>query len=226
MIPKNESILNNDKIVLKPSINFNNGSLSIKERLQIFNSKNNNNSSNNSSIPIKSEPNIKKEEPKKLAIDPNLLGKDGKIKIMASKDKVNIKYSKREIINNKKKDNTKNENKLQDYLYDNKEEKSDKNKVKEIPKPREKVIPKEKAILKQKEMLIPKPKAKVTFKKREIETPTPREKEKEILEKKETPKRENENHKEKETRKYVKRKIETPKEINKEIYIKKKNRNS
>ena len=218
MIPKNESILNNDKIVIKPSINFNNGSLSIKERLQIFNSKNN----NNSSIPIKSEPNIKKEEPKKLAINPNLLGKDGKIKIMASKDKVNIKYSKREIINNKKKDNSKNENKLQDYLYDNKEEKTDKNKVKEIPKPREKVIPKEKAILKQKEMLIPKPRAKVTFKQREIETPTPREKEKEILEKKETPKRENENHKEKETRKYVKRKIETPKDINKEKYIKKK----
>ena len=130
----------------------------MKERLQIFNSKNNNNNNNNnnsnvpyrsvtkriipntnvpssnapnsnvpntnnipnSNVPLKSEPNIKKEEPKKLVINPDLYGKDGNIRIMASKDKVNVRQSRRDNMNIKITDNNKNENDLQEYLHGNK----------------------------------------------------------------------------------------------------------
>jgi len=54
--------------------------------------------------------NIKKEEPKKLVINPDLYGKDGNIRIMASKDKVNVRQSRRDNMNIKIKDNNKNEN--------------------------------------------------------------------------------------------------------------------
>ena len=237
----------------------------MKERLQIFNSKNNNNNNNNNSnvpyrsvtkriipntnvpnsnapntnipnsnVPLKSESNINKEEPKKLVINPNLYGKDGNIRIMASKDKVNIRQSRRDNMNIKIKDNNKNENDLQEYLYGNKEEKSDKNK-KETPKQRavtsERVIlnPKERVVLKPRERAIPKPRPKASFKQREIETPVGKENE---SFKKETSKRENEILKDKENprEKYLKRKIvapketpkETPKEFLKEKYIKRK----
>ena len=77
----------------------------MKERLKIFNKNN-----NASGLPIKSEPNSKKEPPKKLIINPNLYGKDGKIKIITSKDKVNTNKQKKENLNNNIKDNNNNIN--------------------------------------------------------------------------------------------------------------------
>lgn len=72
----------------------------MKERLKIFNKNN-----NTSGLPIKSESNTKKEPPKKLIINPNLYGKDGKIRIITSKDKVNINKQKKENLNINIKDN-------------------------------------------------------------------------------------------------------------------------
>ena len=122
LIQKEENILDNEK-VYKPTLNFNNGSLNMKERLKIFNKNN-----NASGLPIKSEPNSKKEPPKKLIINPNLYGKDGKIKIITSKDKVNTNKQKKENLNNNIKDNNNinntsnndkkaNEMSLQAFLY-------------------------------------------------------------------------------------------------------------
>ena len=57
----------------------------MKERLKIFTSNRNNKSVGG--FPLKSEPNIQKDAPKKLVINPNLYGKDGRIRIMSSIDR-------------------------------------------------------------------------------------------------------------------------------------------
>ena len=118
----------------------------MKERLKIFTSNRNNKSVGG--FPLKSEPNIQKDAPKKLVINPNLYGKDGRIRIMSSIDRENPNKQKKENVNNVnnsnnvniktknkesnkiKNDNKKvktnnktNENDLQEYLYGtNKEE--------------------------------------------------------------------------------------------------------
>ena len=108
VVPNNESLLNNEKLVYKPIININNGALSMKERLKVFNQNKSNNFVNNQN-------NISRDVPKKLAINPNL-------KIIKSQDKV--------IEPNQNKDNNKyrvynKRNDIQNYLYGSEEGRSE-----------------------------------------------------------------------------------------------------
>ena len=68
----------------------------MKERLKIFTSNRNNKSVGG--FPLKSEPNIQKDAPKKLVINPNLYGKDGRIRIMSSIDREKINKKKKMLI--------------------------------------------------------------------------------------------------------------------------------
>ena len=90
------------------NLNINTRGLSIKERAQIFN--------NRSIHPAsaKNEGNVKKLAPKKLAINPNLLGQDGSIKIMSNSKKIITEQNKEKVKNS--------EQNLQTYLYGNKNE--------------------------------------------------------------------------------------------------------
>ena len=146
VVAKTENNINNDKLVYKPIININNGALSMKERVKLFNKKNNN---NNPPANAEQNANTKEAPPKKLVINPNLYDKEGKIKIMKSRDKVI--FDKRNQNLNAKKDKSFNEsktreNELQNYLYgstkeekDSKTEKPKHTRIKkrgEIPKPK------------------------------------------------------------------------------------------
>ncbi len=90
------------------NLNINTRGLSIKERAQIFN--------NRSIHPAsaKNEGNVKKLAPKKLAINPNLYGQDGSIKIMSNSKKIITEQNKEKVKNS--------EQNLQTYLYGNKNE--------------------------------------------------------------------------------------------------------
>jgi hypothetical protein len=130
-----DNILDNEKNIIKPNIHFNNGALTMKERLKLFN--NNNNKKNY--LPIKSEPNVKKDVPKKLIINPNLYDKEGKIKIITGKEKV--KCQKRNSCNSIKESDIK-ESKLKKFFFGDQKEKVEKEKIVErkikgadIPKP-------------------------------------------------------------------------------------------
>ena len=108
VMPNTESILNNEKLIYKPIININNGALSMKERLKVFNQNKSNNFLNNQN-------NISRDVPKKLEINPNL-------KIIKSQDKI--------IEPNPKKDNNKlkasnKRNDIQNYLYGSEEGRSE-----------------------------------------------------------------------------------------------------
>ena len=103
-------------------------SASITERVKKFNNKNNisgvnDNNNNNNSLGV----DLSKPVPKKLVINPNLIGKDGQIRIMSSKEQV-LKMRN-------------NENNVQKYLYgdsveeDINDKKSVKNRKCDIPIP-------------------------------------------------------------------------------------------
>ena len=115
--------IDKEKNIIKPNSYFNNGAMNMKDKLKIFN----NNNKNTNNFPLKSEPNIKKDAPKKLIINPNLYDKEGKIRIITSKDK--IKIPKKENYNTNKEVKTKENNNLKEFLYGNQKEKSDKEKI-------------------------------------------------------------------------------------------------
>ena len=77
LVSNNENILNNENLVYRPIININNGALSMKERLRLFNQNKNNNNL------LNSQNNLNKDTPKKLVINSNL-------KIIKSQNKLNI----------------------------------------------------------------------------------------------------------------------------------------
>ena len=105
-ILKNENVPQTEK----KHISLKSGTLSMNDRLKLFNNKGKN-------LCVSTEGNINKQVPKKLVINPNLYGKDGTIRIISSKELNLIK--KKEKLNTNANDNEKD---LQDFLYGDREE--------------------------------------------------------------------------------------------------------
>ena len=126
VVSNTENTINNEKLIYKPIININNGALSMKERLKVFN-QNKNNNNNNISANIQS--NISREAPKKLVINPNL-------RIIKSKEKMNLVNPKKDFsklnASIKKSD-------VQKYLYGSEEDNKNEEEVKPVVKIKKRV---------------------------------------------------------------------------------------
>ena len=118
VVSNNENLLNNEKLIYKPIININNGALSMKERLRVFNqNKNNKDSANNQN-------NLSRDIPKKLVINPNL-------KIIKSQDKINAVNPKKDYSQQL---NASKRNDIQNYLYGSEEDNRNEEEIKPIVK--------------------------------------------------------------------------------------------
>ena len=131
-IAENQNNNANNKLISKDR-NDKDGSTSIKDRVKLLN-----NRPNANKYILGTEPNEKKDIPKKLIIHPNLLDKEGKIRIITSQDKINKKTltdRKNFTYNN----NKEKEKEIQKYLFGKEGEEAikkkhvQKMKVKEIP---------------------------------------------------------------------------------------------
>ena len=118
VVSNNENLLNNEKLIYKPIININNGALSMKERLRVFNQNKNNKESGNN------QNNLSRDIPKKLVINPNL-------KIIKSQDKINVVNPKKDYSQQL---NASKRNEIQNFLYGSEEDNRNEEEIRPIVK--------------------------------------------------------------------------------------------